>query len=119
MNPVRIVFAWACCWLRKRSTSGDPVGKAPPAKGIVIEFYGGPLDGHRETIGRKALRAMPDRIETPVSLAQFDMLEGIELRSNGAPASIAIYDLVRLGRQCRFQFRRQIPARQTREQARN
>ncbi len=115
MNPVREVSAkvrgWISKWLASKTRDGEP---ELPTK-LVIEFIGGPLDGHRESVSWKSFDCMPDSIEIPISRAQFALLEGVEPKSLTPPTSTAIYDLVPIAQQWRFRFRQQMPVRWERD----
>ncbi len=113
MNPVREVSAKVRGWIGKWMASKTYAAEPALPKQFVIEFLGGPLDGHRETISRNSLETMPDWIEVPTSSAQFELLEGNEPRSYTPPTSVAVYDLIRVGHHWRFRFRQQFPARRT------
>ncbi|MGB7343304.1 MAG: hypothetical protein WBD20_03770 [Pirellulaceae bacterium] len=118
MNPLRDFSAKVSGWIEKWLASKTCVGEAELPAEFDIEFLGGPLDGHRETISRNRFACMPDWIEIPISRAQFDLLEGIEPKSYSVPTSVAVYDLVRVAAQWRFRFRQQVPARRMRDRSR-
>ncbi|MGB7327300.1 MAG: hypothetical protein WBD31_20660, partial [Rubripirellula sp.] len=108
------VTGWLEKWLGSKACVGTP---ELPTK-FVIEFLGGPLDGHRETISRNSFARMPDWIEISISRSQLDLLERIEPKPYSPPTSVAVYDLIRVAEQWRFRFRQQVPARRVQDRNR-
>jgi hypothetical protein len=116
MRQGRQIFANARRWLAERFWSSHSEREANPPREIVIEFMGGPLDGHRETTSQSSFARLPNCIEVPISRSQFDLLDGAEPSNFAVATSIAIYDLVRVGEHWRLQIRCQISASQRNDQ---
>ncbi len=117
MSSVRNAIARTCHWLAEWLTPKRFA--APPSEPdrIVIEFLGGPLDGHAETVSRVSLNRMKAWIEVPISRTLFDVLNGAEPSNVRQLTSVAIYDLVPLNSRWRFRFRCQTSIHHQRDRA--
>jgi hypothetical protein len=63
-----------------------------PTNRKLIQFHGGPLDGHRQDISeRKA--ALPTSLNLEISVNTFHNLAKEPLMPDALPSSIAVYEL--------------------------
>lgn len=117
MNSIRNAIARTCHWFAEWLTPKRFA--APPSEPdrIVIEFFGGPLDGHTEIVSRVSLNRMKMWIEVPISRTLFEILDGAEPSNVRQLTSVAIYDLVSLNSRWRFRFRCQTSVLRQRDQA--
>lgn len=117
MNSVRNAIARICHWFAEWLTPKRSAAQPSEPDRVVIEFLGGPLDGHWETISRVSLNQMKAWIEVPISRTLFELLDGAEPSNVRKSTSIAIYDLVALDSRWLFRFRCQTSVLRQRDRA--
>ena len=74
-----------------------------PTNRKLIQFHGGPLDGHRQDISeRKA--ALPKVLHLEISVNTYRILAKKPPRPDALPSSIAVYELRALNGENRYCF---------------
>jgi hypothetical protein len=63
-----------------------------PTHPKLIQFYGGPLDGHLQDITYRT-KALPNLLHLEISTNTYRMLEKLPLTPDAATSSIAVYEL--------------------------
>ncbi|KAA5539055.1 hypothetical protein FYK55_25275 [Roseiconus nitratireducens] len=108
MHRVPIVFSQAGRWIERWLPSFSETESAFAADREIVEFFGGPLDGHRELVDAAKLYHLPPALEIPLVChagAQTRWLDG-RLGSNafGQASRVALYDLVQEGPVWKYRF---------------
>jgi hypothetical protein len=63
-----------------------------PSNRKLIQFHGGPLDGHRQDISERT-KALPKLLDLEISLNTYRMLAKRPLVPDASTSSIAVYEL--------------------------
>lgn len=117
MNAVRNTLAQTCLWFAEWLSPKHFVAPRSEPDRVVIEFLGGPLDGHWETVDRVSLEQLRAWIEVPISRTLFDVLGGAKPSNDRQMTSVAIYDLIPSDSRWLFHFRCQTSALRSRDDA--
>jgi hypothetical protein len=86
--PASVEVNWAGHWLAPEVAEGKIGGRTMPKS---IQFIGGPLDGHRQTLSQRN-RGLPKSLNLEFTSKTYRVLDKQSSMPN-VPASLAVYEL--------------------------